>query len=251
MSKRFLTKVAGGVALGSAALLLGAPAAAFAEPAEADAASKPDAVEEQTADKGKKKGEDKKGDKGHGKKLSKEDFKHRVTDKHGKVFQCAVAKQKADATAKSIIGDVKVSKSKDTVIAIIPFVPASADSINNSGLVVCVRDIDLEQEFELEIDELELDELDSVSGKASESDVTFELGSLEEIARGLYVGKEGILLGGLGGDLPAGGIAAGDGGALAGGNQGALAAAGAGMLGAAALGGLALRRRRSANGTLA
>ena len=246
MSKRFLTKVAGGVALGSAALLLGAPAAAFAEPAEADAA-KPDTVEEQTLGKGAKgdKEHGKKGEKEHGKKLSKEDFKHRVKDKHGKVFACAVAKQKADADAKSIIGDVKVSKSKETIIAIIPIVPARAASVNNSGLVICVPEHDLVRPLELE-----LDGLDPVVSDVDESDASFELSSIEDLARGLYVGKDGVLLGGLGSDLPAGAVAAGDGGALAGGHQGALAAAGAGMLGVAALGGLALRRR-SANGTVA
>lgn len=257
MSKRFLTKVAGGVALGSAALLLGAPAIAYAEPATEAEVTDAAATQAETADTTKAPAEAEgkhkagKGKKGHdpkqgGKKLSEEDFKYRVKDKHGKVFQCAVAK--VSAGAKSVVGDINVSKTKDSIVAIFPIVPSIAKSANNSGVVVCIRDLD-KKEIEFELDDL-VPLFEDANASVEDTDAV-DLETLRALVNGLFIGKDGILLGGSGVTTPAGGVAAGDGGALSTTNSGALAAAGAGLLGAAALGGLGLRRRRAAHGTLA
>ena len=284
MSKRFLTKVAGGVALGSAALLLGAPATALAYPA-------PEAESEDTVQVYSHKRGDKKGDKkrDHKRDHKREQNTFYVKDRGGEIYTCQLVEQDSEAKVRNVIGDVDLSGSSNTTVTVIPITPAIAPNVNLTGLVICFRDIDVDLTADVDVDLGLLDGLPPINGgilaQPFQANGTgglgisslLSLGWLEELFRsGLSVTADGVIIGGGGGVLPpgngngngnglppgngngnglanilpAGGVAAGDGGALSS-NAGTLAAAGAGLMGVAALGGMGLLRRRSANGTVA
>lgn len=256
MSKRILTKVAGGVALGGAALLLSAPATALADtPAEVDA----ETTKHQKSDKRDHK-KHKRGERGH----DRDAIKFHVKDRHGEVYQCGILQQESEADATSIIGDVDLSGSSNAIVAVIPITPALSGNLADVGLVVCIRDIDVE----VDITDLDFESIlplgNGVTPAAASLNGTgfgSPLGWLDTLfSGGVHVTEDGIIVGGSGagngngngnGVTPLGGVAAGDGGALSATNAGTMAAAGAGVLGAAALGGLGLLRRRSADDTVA
>ncbi|MEH0829246.1 MULTISPECIES: hypothetical protein [unclassified Micromonospora] len=226
----FLTKIAGGVALGSAALLLSAPAAALAAPDETPKEPKATSEGQKTKSQGqtskKKKPDDK-----------PQTFSLR--DKEGNGVTCATSRQVNKLNVSNIISDNTITDS------VVVFNQAAAGATSNTGgqlLIVCIRDLDVEADVETDLlgDLLKMVEtgIGGVGAPAGQ-----RAGSLPATG-GAYAGPEGAWA------LPrTGGVAAGDGGALSGTNTGALTATGAGMLGVAALGGIALLRRRSANGT--
>ncbi|MEU4644270.1 hypothetical protein [Micromonospora sp. NPDC023814] len=222
MSMRFLTKLAGGVVLGSAALLLAAPATALAATDEGP-------KEPTTSNQGqaKKKSDDKP------KTFS-------LQDKKGNGVTCATNKQINEQNITQIIKDNTITNS------IVTFNLSAAQSASNdnrtqpNNIVVCIRDLDVEVDVETDLLADLLGMVEAGIGKAG-SPVGQPAGS-----SGAYAGPDGAWV------LPrTAGVAAGDGGALSDTNTGALTAAGAGMMGVGVLGGIALLRRRSANGTVA
>ncbi|MFI7650229.1 hypothetical protein ACIBTZ_29720 [Micromonospora sp. NPDC049460] len=222
MSMRFLTKLAGGVVLGSAALLLAAPATALA--ATDEGPKEPTASNQGQA---KKKSDDKP------KTFS-------LHDKKGNGVTCATNKQINEQNITQIIKDNTITNS------IVTFNLSAAQSASNdnrtqpNNIVVCIRDLDVEVDVETDLLADLLGMVEAGIGKAGSS-VGQPAG-----ASGAYAGPDGAWV------LPkTAGVAAGDGGALSGTNTGALTAAGASMMGVGVLGGIALLRRRSANGTVA
>ncbi|MGS2616815.1 hypothetical protein ACVCAH_20155 [Micromonospora sp. LZ34] len=224
MSMRFLTKLAGGVVLGSAALLLAAPAAALAAPdgePQGPTASK----EGQTS---QKKSDDKP------KTFS-------LRDKNGKGVTCATTKQINEQNITNVIKDNTI---EDSVVTF--NLPASQVATNDNRtqpntIVVCIRDLEVEVDVELDLLSDLLRMVEASIGEAGSP-----VGQPATTAGGAYAGPDGAWV------LPkTAGVAAGDGGALSDTNTGALTAAGAGMVGVGVLGGIALLRRRSTNGTAA
>ena len=159
MSKRFLTKVAGGVALGSAALLLGAPATALADPA-------PEAESEDTVQVYSHKRGDKKGDKkrDHKRDHKREQNTFYVKDRGGEIYTCQLVEQDSEAKVRNVIGDVDLSGSSNTTVTVIPFTPAIAPNVNLTGLVICFRDIDVDLTADVDVDLGLLDGLPPIDG---------------------------------------------------------------------------------------
>ncbi|MGK5440707.1 hypothetical protein ACSNN7_02585 [Micromonospora sp. URMC 105] len=228
---RFLTKIAGGVALGGAALLLGAPAAALAAPDDTPKEPKAKSQGQVTKSQGKtskKKPDDK-----------VETFSLR--DKEGNGVTCATNKQINKLNVQNIISDNTIT---DSVVVFNQAAAGAAANTSGQTLIVCIRDLDVEVDVETDLlaDLLRMVEA-GIGGVAAPAGQ--RAGTLPS-AGGAYAGPEGAWA------LPkTGGVAAGDGGAFSDTNTGALTATGAGMLGAAAIGGIALLRRRSTNGTRA
>ncbi|MGN9778417.1 hypothetical protein ACTMS0_22000 [Micromonospora sp. H33] len=225
MSMNFLTKLAGGVVLGSAALLLAAPATALA--ATDDGPSK----EPSASDRGqesKKKSDD---------KPKTFDLK----DKDGKGVICATTKQINEQNISQIIKDNTITDS------VVTFNLSGAQSATNDNrsqpntLIVCIRDLDVALDVEADLLGDLLRMVEASTGRVGQAPA-----ANTPAAGGAYAGPDGAWV------LPStAGVAAGDGGALAGTNTGALTAAGAGMMGVGVLGGIALLRRRSASGPVA
>ncbi|MGN9775964.1 hypothetical protein ACTMS0_09330 [Micromonospora sp. H33] len=110
MSKRFLTKLAGGVALGTAALLLGTPVAALASD-------------------------------GH-------DSKHRSSDRDG--FVCGTAEQINKVLVAQIVSDNEIEDSDVRVDQRSDVTATNDNRTQPNNVIVCIRDVDLELELELE-----------------------------------------------------------------------------------------------------
>ncbi len=222
MSMSVLTKFAGGVVLGSAALLLAAPAAALAAP---DGPSEPKASKQ--GQESKKKSAD---------KIKTFDLK----DKEGNGVTCATNKQINEQNISQIIKDNTITNS------VITFNLSAAQAASNDNrtqpntIIVCIRDIDVAVDVRTDLLSDLLRMVEAGTGTAGSP-----VGSTPALG-GAYAGPNGAWV------LPAtAAVAAGDGGALSDTHTGALAATGAGMMGVGALGGIALLRRRSANGTVA
>ncbi|TYB95216.1 hypothetical protein FXF53_25255 [Micromonospora sp. WP24] len=223
MSSRFLTKLAGGVVLGSAALLLAAPATALAA-----------ADEEPKEPKASSQGQESK------KKSHEEPKTFNLKDKEGNGVTCATTEQANEQNISNIVKDNTITNS------IVSFHLSAAQSASNevrtqpNNIVVCIRDIDVDVDVKTD---LLSDLLAMVQAGLGEA------GSVANNASapvGAYAGPDGAWV------LPkTAGVAAGDGGSLSDTNTGALTAVGASMMGVGALGGIALLRRRSANGTVA
>ncbi|MER7334054.1 MULTISPECIES: hypothetical protein [unclassified Micromonospora] len=218
-----MTKVAGGMVLGSAALLLAAPAAALAatdgEPKEPTASNQGQTSKKKSDDKPKT---------------------FNLHDKDGNGVICATNKQINEQNISQIIKDNTITNS------VVTFNLSAAQSATNdnrvqpNNIVVCIRDLDVEVDVETDLLADLLRMVDAGSSAAASP------AGQPARAGGAYAGPEGAWV------LPqTAGVAAGDGGALADTNTGALTAAGAGMMGVGVLGGIALLRRRSANGTVA
>lgn len=222
---RFLTKLAGGVALGSAVLLLGAPATAFA--ATDDGATK----EPRSSHEEKSK---KKSDGGHD--------TYNLRDKEGKELVCAANKQTNELNVSNII---KGNTITDSVIVITQNVASSQTNESGPRTIVCIRDLELDAKVEADLlgDLFKMVERSGIGRVASPAGQRAGKATEPTVA---YAGPEGAWV------FPAtGSVAAGDGGAFTDTNTGALVTTGAGMMGVAALVGIALLRRRSANGTVA
>ncbi|MER5336722.1 hypothetical protein [Micromonospora sp. NPDC002717] len=219
---RFLTKLAGGVVLGSAALLIAAPATALAATDEG-----PKAPTTSNQGQAKKKSDDK-------------PKTFTLHDKKGNGVTCATNKQINEQNITQIIKDNTITNS------IVTFNLSAAQSATNdnrtqpNNIVVCIRDLDVDVDVETDLLADLLGMVEAGIGKAG-SPVGQTAGN-----SGAYAGPDGAWV------LPrTAGVAAGDGGALSDTNTGALTATGAGMMGVGVLGGIALLRRRSANGTVA
>ncbi|QGN48970.1 hypothetical protein ACN26Y_23490 [Micromonospora sp. WMMD558] len=225
----FLTKLAGGVVLGSAALLLATPATALAA---YDDGSK----DRKTSDQGQK--SDGKSDGKSGRKSDDKPKTFDLKDKQGNGVICATTKQINEQNIDQIIKDNTIT---DSVVTFNLNAAQAATNNNETGkvIVVCIRDLDVELDVEVDLlgDLLRMVEAASPVGQRA---------ATAAAPGGAYAGPEGAWV------LPrTAGVAAGDGGALSDTNTGALTAAGAGMMGVGVLGGIALLRRRSANGTAA
>ncbi|MFF4877552.1 hypothetical protein [Micromonospora sp. NPDC000668] len=221
---KFLTKLAGGVVLGSAALLLAAPATALAA---TDGEPKEPAASKQ-GEESKKKSDDK-------------PKTFNLRDKNGNGVTCATNKQINEQNISQIIKDNTITDS------IVTFHLEAAQAASNDNrtqpntLVVCIRDIDVEVDVESDLlgDLLRMVE-------AGLGEPGSPVGQPAAPAGGAYAGPDGAWV------LPrTAAVAAGDGGALSDTNTGVLTATGAGMMGVGVLGGIALLRRRSTNGTVA
>ncbi|MEU4678440.1 hypothetical protein [Micromonospora sp. NPDC023737] len=223
MSTRFLTKLAGGVVLGSAALLLAAPATALA-------AGDEEAKEPKASNQGQE----------SRKKSHEEPKTFDLKDKEGNGVTCATTEQ---INEQNIVNIIKDNTIKNSVVTFnLRAQQAASNSIGPlpNTVVVCIRDIDVDVDVKtnllsdlLAMVEANLDEAGSPVGSAP-------------AAAGAYAGPDGAWI------LPkTAAVAAGDGGSLSDTNTGALTAIGASMMGVGALGGIALLRRRSANGTVA
>lgn len=224
MSIRFLTKLAGGVVLGSAALLLAAPATALAapdgEPQERTGSNQGQTSQKKSDDKPKT---------------------FNLRDKNGNGVTCATTKQINEQNISQVIKDNTIEDS------VVTFNLSAAQSATNDNrtqpntIVVCIRDLDVELDVETDLLGDLLRMVETSLGEAGSP-----LGQPATTAGGAYAGPDGAWV------LPkAAGVAAGDGGALSDTNTGALTAAGAGMVGVGVLGGIALLRRRSTDGTVA
>ncbi|NJP34626.1 hypothetical protein [Micromonospora thermarum] len=222
----FLTKLAGGVVLGSAALLLAAPATALAA---TDDGSK----DRKTSDRGHE--SDRKSDD----KPKTFDLK----DKKGNGVICATTKQINEQNINQIIKDNTI---EDSVVTFNLNAAQSATNDNRTQpntIVVCIRDLDVAVDVEADLlgDLLRMVEAASPAGQRAGTTA-----GTTAAPGGAYAGPEGAFV------LPkTAGVAAGDGGAFSDTDTGALTAAGAGLMGVGVLGGIALLRRRSANGTAA
>ncbi|MGW3893527.1 hypothetical protein ACWD69_33265 [Micromonospora chokoriensis] len=109
MSKKFLTKLAGGVVLGSAALLLSAPAAAFAAS---------DGEYEES----------------------------RAKDRNG--FVCATNEQLNELIAANIISENDIEDSEVTFEQSVTVDATNENSTGPNNLIVCIRDIDVDVDVE-------------------------------------------------------------------------------------------------------
>ncbi|MBQ0906324.1 hypothetical protein [Micromonospora sp. U21] len=224
---RFLTKLAGGMVLGSAALLLAAPATALAAPD--DGPTKQPKASTQ------------------GQKSKKSDDKPKtfdLKDRDGNGVTCATTRQINEQNISNVVKDNTIEDS------VVTFNLSAAQSATNdtrtqpNTIVVCIRDLEVEVDVEtdllgdlLRMVEASLGPAGSPGGQPAGNTAA---------AGGAYAGPDGAWV------LPStAGVAAGDGGAFSDTNTGVLTAAGAGMMGVGVLGGIALLRRRSANGTVA
>ncbi|TDC78682.1 hypothetical protein E1193_20350 [Micromonospora sp. KC606] len=275
MSKSFLTKLAGGVVLGSAALLIAAPATALAasdgptkEPNNSnherewkrdsndrndqnnrnDRENRNDRDNRNGNEKDNKDNKDKKG--GEGDRTDKDDKNNKndraktftLRDKNGNGVVCATNDQNVEAGVAQTISNNTISGGvnyfNQSGVA-----SATLDVNNVRATVVCIRDIDVDVEVK---EDLLNDILQTV--QLAGAGVGTPLGQPTGIPAlgGAYAGPNGAWV------LPANGsVAAGEGGAFADSNTGSLVAAGTGMMGVAALGGFGLLRRRSVDGTVA
>ncbi|MEV4656651.1 hypothetical protein [Micromonospora sp. NPDC049301] len=242
-----MTKLAGGVVLGSAALLLAAPATALA------AADDGPTKEPTASDQGQ---ESKKSDDGptkapkasdQGQKSKKSDDKPKtfsLKDKNGNGVTCATTKQINEQNISNIVKDNTITDSVVTFNLSAAQAASNTNSTQPHTIVVCIRDLDVEVDVEtdllsdlLRMVEAGVNEAGSPVGKVAGNAAP---------AGGAYAGPDGAWV------LPrTAGVAAGDGGAFSDTNTGALTAAGAGMIGVGVLGGIALLRRRSADDTVA
>jgi hypothetical protein len=217
---RLLTRFGGGMVLGSAALLLAAPAAALA--ANDGGSHGPTASTQGQVSK----------------KESNDTPKTFDTkDKSGNGVTCATNEQVNEQNIAQVI------KNNIIVNSVVTFNMAASASAENrnriqpNNIIVCIRDIDVDVDVRdsLLTDLLRMAEA-STSAAASSAGAS---ASAQAGPNGAWV-------------LPStAAVAAGDGGAFSDTNTGALTTAGAGMIGVGALGGIALLRRRSANGTVA
>ncbi|SCL23712.1 hypothetical protein GA0074692_1633 [Micromonospora pallida] len=219
MSMKLFTRLGGGVVLGSAALLLAAPAAALAA---SDGGHDPRGS---TQGPVSKKSDD-----------TPKTFD--VQDKSGNGVTCASNEQVNEQNIAQVIRNNVIVNS--VVTFNLGAANAASNSIQQSGnvdnIVVCIRDIDVDVEVKRNLltDILRMTEAGTSAAASSAG-----------ASASAQVGPEGAWV------LPStAAVAAGDGGALDT-NTGALTAAGASMMGVGAIGGLALLRRRSANGTVA
>ncbi|MEH0936695.1 hypothetical protein [Micromonospora psammae] len=242
MSKRFLTKLAGGLVLGSVAVVLAAPASALAA---TDPGKDPQPSNQGEDSKGEdSKGEDSKGENSKGEKSKKKDDKpktFKLRDKKGNGVICATNEQANELRVQNIVSDNTIT---DSVVVFNQNAAGSATNTGARALVVCIRDLDVDVNVETEL----LDDILRMAqaGLGGLASPTGQRAGRLPAAGGAYAGPDGAWV------LPrAGGVAAGDGGAFADSNTAALTATGAGMMGVGVLGGLALLRRRSANGTVA
>ncbi|MET8311254.1 hypothetical protein [Micromonospora sp. NPDC005173] len=222
---KFLTKLAGGVVLGSAALLLAAPATALAA---TDGEPKEPAASKQ-GEESKKKSDDK-------------PKTFNLRDKNGNGVTCATNKQINEQNISQIIKDNTITDSVVTFnVSMSAAQAATNDNKTQHTLVVCIRDIDVEVDVETDLLGDLLRMVEAGLGEAGSP-----VGQPATTAGGAYAGPDGAWV------LPkTAGVAAGDGGALSDTNTGVLTATGAGMMGVGVLGGIALLRRRSTNGTVA
>ncbi|PZF98998.1 hypothetical protein C1I99_12365 [Micromonospora deserti] len=207
--------------LGSAALLLAAPATALA----ASDGELNEPIASNQGQKSKNKSDDK-------------PKTFNLRDKVGNGVTCATNKQINEQNISQIIKDNTI---KDSVVTFnLNAESNAANVIDTQSIVVCIRDLEVEVDVEIGLlgDLLRMAEA-GIGGTGSP--VGQPAGNTAA-----YADPDGAWV------LPkTAGVAAGDGGALADTNTGALTAAGAGMMGVGVLGGIALLRRRSANGTVA
>ncbi|MFC4017664.1 hypothetical protein ACFOW4_06870 [Micromonospora sp. GCM10011542] len=222
-----MTKLAGGMVLGSAALLLAAPATALAAPDDGPT-NQPKASSQ-------------------GQKSKKSDDKPKtfdLKDRDGNGVTCATTKQINEQNISNIVKDNTIEDS------VVTFNLSAAQSASNTRtqqpntIVVCIRDLEVGVDVETDLLGDLLTMVEASLGRAG-SPVGQPAGNTAA-ADGAYAGPDGAWV------LPsAAGVAAGDGGAFSDTNTGVLTATGAGMMGVGVLGGIALLRRRSANGTVA
>ncbi|TDB79424.1 hypothetical protein [Micromonospora sp. KC721] len=253
MSKSFLSKLAGGVALGSAALLLGAPAAALAatdgpdkEPNNQQREWKRDSNDTTDRNKDQNNNTDK-GDKNDKNNNADKNDKNdkpktfKLKDKDGNGVICATNDQNAESGVAQTISNNTLTGGVNTFVQI---GASAAVNANAQALVVCIRDLDVDVDVEVDLlsDILETVEASRASGAGTP--LGQPVANIPALG-GAYAGPNGAWV------LPAnGGVAAGEG-PFADSNTGSLVAAGAGLMGVAALGGFGLLRRRSADGTVA
>ncbi|MGN9808507.1 hypothetical protein ACTMSW_04015 [Micromonospora sp. BQ11] len=224
---RFLTKLAGGMVLGSAALLLAAPATALAAPD--DGANKQSKVSTQ------------------GQKSKKSDDKPKtfdLKDRDGNGVTCASTTQINEQNISNIVRDNTIEDS------VVTFNLSAAQSASNTRtqqpntVVVCIRDLEVGVDVETDLLGDLLRMVQASLGRAG-SPVGQPAGNAAAPGTA-YAGPDGAWI------LPStAGVAAGDGGAFSDTDTGVLTATGAGMIGVGVLGGIALLRRRSADGTVA
>ncbi|WBB66667.1 hypothetical protein [Micromonospora sp. WMMD812] len=241
MSMRFMTKLAGGVVLGSAALLLGAPATAFAgseEPTKEPVNSN----QEQAG----------KSDSNHEQKT----FSAR--DKEGNGIICATNKQSNEQKVGDILKDNTIKNSVVTFNLQVDVSQQATNQIENNSIVVCIRDLDVEVDVETRLlyDLLALVEGAGTPVTQPAGDAPAVGGATDAPAVGGATDAAPAVGGATAGPAGAwvapanGAVAAGDG-ALADADTGSLTTIGASMMGMGVLGGLGLLRRRSAGGTVA
>ncbi|MFI6820470.1 hypothetical protein ACIBJE_05875 [Micromonospora sp. NPDC050187] len=223
MSMRLSTKLAGGVLLGSAALLFAAPATALA--ATDGETNAPTASNEGQVSQ---------------KKSNDRPKTFNLRDKNGNGVICASTRQSNEQSISQIIRDNTITDSVVTFNLSAAQAASNENRTQPNNIVVCIRDIDVDVDVETDLLADLLRMVEAGVGEAGSP------AAPSASTSGVYAGPEGAWV------LPStAAVAAGDGGALADTNTGALTAGGAGMMGVGVLGGIALLRRRSANGTVA
>ncbi|TDB78110.1 hypothetical protein [Micromonospora sp. KC723] len=149
MSKRFLTKLAGGAVLGSAALLLAAPAAALAttdgptkEPRNSNQERE---WERDSADETRENGTRK---------------RFNLRDSEGNGVTCATNDQNADANVIQNISDNVIVGGANvfTQTGV-----AAATNVNAQAVVVCIRDIELDVDVDIDVLDNILDAVESAT----------------------------------------------------------------------------------------